>query len=120
MRGRPKGQPKTGGREKGTPNKASTKREAEIKASGLTPLDFMLKVLRDESAPDEDRQWAAQSAAPYVHPRLSAVAHADNIADLIRNLSDGEIARRRKGLEEAIAEQTGPGADPGADPPIIH
>ena len=59
------------GRPRGTPNKASAKREAEIKASGLTPLDYMLDILRDENASTEDRKWAAQHAAVYVHPRLA-------------------------------------------------
>jgi len=71
MVGRPKGSPKTGGRQKGTPNKASAAREAEVEASGLTPLAYMLAVLRDEEASTEDRRWAASHAAPYVHPRLA-------------------------------------------------
>ena len=59
------------GRPKGAPNKATAKREAEIEASGLTPLNFMLNTLRDENASTEDRRWAAQHAAPYCHPRLA-------------------------------------------------
>ena len=42
-------QPKTGGRKKGTQNKASAARERAIAASGLTPLDYMLSLLRDET-----------------------------------------------------------------------
>ena len=64
------------GRPNGSRNKASVKREAEIKASGLTPLDYMLNVLRDEKAPKEDRMWAAQHAASFVHPKLSAIEHS--------------------------------------------
>ncbi len=60
-----------GGRQKGTPNKATAAREAEVEASGLTPLAYMLAVLRDENASTEDRKWAAQHAAVYVHPRLA-------------------------------------------------
>ena len=60
-----------GGRQKGTPNKATAAREAEVEASGLTPLAFMLAVLRDKDASMEDRRWAAQHAAPYCHPRLA-------------------------------------------------
>ena len=60
-----------GGRQKGTPNKATAAREAEVEASGMTPLDYMLDILRDENASTEDRKWAAQHAAPYVHPRLA-------------------------------------------------
>ena len=61
------------------PNKATAKREAEIAASGLTPLEYMLKILRDEKADPKDRQWAAQAAAPYVHPRLSSVEHGGEL-----------------------------------------
>ena len=64
---------KTGGRKKGTPNKATAVRQAEITASGLTPLDFMLSVMRDEQADKAARLDAAKAAAPYVHPRLAAI-----------------------------------------------
>ena len=63
---------------------ASTKtRDIADKAAseGLTPLEFMLKVLRDEVGPvgatDSDvmamRFEAAKAAAPYIHPKLSAI-----------------------------------------------
>ncbi len=60
-----------GGRQKGTPNRATAAREAEVAASGMTPLAYMLAILRNEEAGTEDRKWAAQHAAPYVHPRLA-------------------------------------------------
>lgn len=66
------GHKRVGGRTKGTPNRASAARQAEIAASGVTPLEYMLGVLRDETASREDRKWAAQNAAPYIHPRLSS------------------------------------------------
>jgi hypothetical protein len=57
----------------GTKRKVTAKMERKIALSGLTPLEFMLRTLRDETAEAEDRKWAAQNAAPYVHPRLSAI-----------------------------------------------
>lgn len=72
-RGRPKGQPRTGGRPRGTPNKKTAEKIAAIEASGLTPLDYMLSVLRDDSNPLPIRLNAANSAAPYVHPRLANI-----------------------------------------------
>ncbi|MEN5279005.1 hypothetical protein ABE527_18925 [Brucella sp. TWI432] len=48
-------------------NKAST--------DGLTPLEYMLNVLRDNKADPKDRMWAAEKAAPFVHPKLSSVEH---------------------------------------------
>lgn len=64
---------KTGGRQAGVKNKTNAQREAEIKASGLTPLDYMLQQLRNEQAAPEVRMWAAEKAAPYVHPRLASI-----------------------------------------------
>lgn len=61
------------GRPKGAPNKATAATAAEIAASGLTPLDFMLSVLRDEARTPAERLDAAKAAAPYVHPRLAPV-----------------------------------------------
>ncbi len=64
---------KTGGRKKGTPNKRTAEKIAEVEASGLTPLDYMLSVLRDELLDRETRLEAAKSAAPYVHAKLANI-----------------------------------------------
>lgn len=70
---------KTGGRSAGTPNKATAAKAAAIEASGLTPLDYMLSVLRDETADEVRRLDAAKAAAPYVHPKLSNVEHKGDV-----------------------------------------
>ena len=49
----------------------STGKTAAIEASGLTPLDYMLSVLRDEKADARRRDDMAKAAAPYVHPRMA-------------------------------------------------
>lgn len=67
-----KGQ-KTGGRQKGTPNRATAAKAAEIAASGLTPLDYMLSVLRNETNEQAIRLDAAHKAAPYVHAKLATI-----------------------------------------------
>jgi hypothetical protein len=64
---------KTGGRQKGSRNKRTEAQVAAIENSGLTPLDYMLTVLRDPEAKCDLRMEAARSAAPYVHPKLSNV-----------------------------------------------
>ena len=51
------------GRAKGTRNRASIQREAEIKASGLTPLDYMLDVMRNKRA-DPARRGALLRFVP--------------------------------------------------------
>ena len=45
--------------------------------SEMLPLDFMLALLRDETASLADRKWAAERAAPYCHPRATAAAQED-------------------------------------------
>jgi hypothetical protein len=93
------------GRPKGSVNKASVERQAIVAASGRTPLDVMLdnmrwadqeaaKILAKLLSPDAPTdttelletiktllrlreraaEWA-KDAAPYVHPRLAAIAH---------------------------------------------
>jgi hypothetical protein len=75
---RPKGTPKTGGRKKGTPNKKTKRLQDLIEASGVTPLDYMLGVLRDENATAMERMDAAKAAAPYVRSRLASIEHGGN------------------------------------------
>lgn len=40
--------------------------------ANLTPLEYMLSVIRDPTASQERRDRMAQSAAPYLHPKADA------------------------------------------------
>jgi hypothetical protein len=86
---------KTGGRRKGTPNKATALRQEAIAASGLAPLAYLLSVLRNEQESYERRFEAAKAAAPYVHPKLAAIEHAGKDGGPIetREVSDQDRAR---------------------------
>lgn len=85
---------KTGGRKKGASNRATAAKAKAVAESGLTPLDYMIDVMRTPLPPelaealeagtiDEDliakliswhgmRFEAAKAAAPYIHPRLQS------------------------------------------------
>ena len=85
-----------GERKKGIPNRMTTHtREQILKSGKITPLDFLLKVMRSaepKRLPLESivmytvryRLWSeqclevAKAAASYVHPRLAAVEHREN------------------------------------------
>ena len=41
--------------------------------SGITPLDYMLGVMRAEGSTPAQRMEAAKAAAPYVHARLAHI-----------------------------------------------
>ena len=64
------------GRRKGTPNKASAARQKRVAATGITPLDYMLSVMRDGKADAGRRDDMAKAAAPYVHPKLASMQHS--------------------------------------------
>lgn len=84
-----------GGRRKGTPNKATSARQADIAASGEVPLDYMLRVMRDADANAERRDEMARAAAPYVHPKLAAIEHtgADRGPIKLEEVTDADRAR---------------------------
>ena len=73
-----------GGRRPGAGRKrgAVTRRTQEIAekalANGITPLDYLLSVMRDATKDGAQRLDAAKAAAPYVHPRLAAIEHSGN------------------------------------------
>lgn len=67
------------GRKPGAPNKATQEQRDAVAASGKTPLEYMLDVMRDAGADESKRLDAAKAAAPYVHARLSAVEHSGGV-----------------------------------------
>lgn len=57
------------GRKLGARNKADKEARSKASAEGVTPLDYMLKVMRDESQPADRRDRMAMGAAPYMHAK---------------------------------------------------
>jgi hypothetical protein len=47
-------------------------------ATGTLPLDYMLSVMRDANADPKRRDAMAIAAAPYLHPKVSAVEAKPN------------------------------------------
>lgn len=45
----------------------------------LTPLAYMLQVLRDPKSSPEHKQWAAEAAAPYCHAKLTSFEHTGEV-----------------------------------------
>lgn len=82
--GKPRGGARVGsGRPKGSRPKGPTNKQEKDEAiaaqielaeyTGLTPLEFMLNVMRDRKLHVNTRLQAARDAAPYVHARLQTV-----------------------------------------------
>lgn len=82
------------GRKKGVPNKATVERQAEIAATGETPLEYKLRVMRDKTVDHDRRDKMAIAAAPYVHNRLAAIEHTGKDGGAIEiDVSDRDMAR---------------------------
>jgi len=76
----PRGGPRpNSGRKPGSKVKALAKHAIKASKEGITPLDYLLNVLRDEKQPHDERFDAAKAAAPYMHPRLQAIEHSGEI-----------------------------------------
>lgn len=88
-----------GGRVKGTKNKRTAAVEAAVSASGLTPLEYMLKVMRDDQQSLATRMDAAKGAAPYVHAKLASVEHNGNI--LMQHTYAERLAKARERADKA-------------------
>ncbi len=96
------GHTKKGGRPKGGRNKRTVAREEAYKGS-MSSLEFFRRMRDGETfklsdgsdyVPTmEDRKWAAKEAAPYEHPRLSAIRTTDGSKktheEWLEDLADG-------------------------------
>ena len=90
---RAKGLPKTGGRKKGTRNRATIARQKAIEDSGLSSLGYLQSVYRDDIAPQQARIECAKAAAPFEFPRLAAIEHTgqDGAPIKIESLTDAQL-----------------------------
>lgn len=59
------------GRPKGSVSRANEEVRSRALATGETPLDYMLSVMRDPRASARRRDDMAKAAAPYVHARIA-------------------------------------------------
>jgi hypothetical protein len=117
-----------GGRQRGTPNKKTAHKNAALAAAAanpdISPLDFLLGIMRDPNVSSELRIKVAQAAAPFIHARpgtarssdpATSAKPIDGVCDftidpvLARALRDdyeraGELLRKERPLS-AAAEQ---------------
>ena len=95
------------GRPKGSINLKSIELITNASNAGMTPMEYMLDVMRDENASKKERAWAAEKAAPYIHARPAPIQQKINIelpaietckdvpiviAAIMRAVSNGEIS----------------------------
>jgi len=67
------------GRPKGALNKRTAQIALAAAEGGMTPIEYMLDVMRDPGADVQRRDDMAKAAAPYIHPRLQAIGGDDSM-----------------------------------------
>lgn len=83
------------GRKKGSATKRTRAVADRAAADGVTPLEVMLAAMRDHYKAkhlDEAAKIAA-AAAPYMHPRLSAVQHGGTVGvtlEIVEEIVDAD------------------------------
>ncbi len=93
---------KTGGRQKGSVNKKTLEQMEAVKEAGLTPLEYLLSVMREDIPTNMepadkarliDRKIdAAKAAAPYVHHKLTSVEMTAEItSNNARDITEAEL-----------------------------
>lgn len=102
-----------GGARRGAGRKMSETRKAIIAAAdeararaleavnGETPLDYMLRVMRDESADKRRRDTMAIAAAAFLHPKLASVQHSGDPENPVETVTRIELTAPRHGDRSA-------------------
>jgi len=75
--GRPVGLPKTGGRQRGTPNKATRAVAEKLEALGCDPILGMARIAMDEKNSAETRGRYYGELAQYVHAKRKPIDDSD-------------------------------------------
>lgn len=67
------GKQKGAGRPKGSKDTRTQELVKKALEGGITPLDHMLKIMRNENEDPLVRNDMAKAAAPYIHPKLASI-----------------------------------------------
>lgn len=92
------------GRKPGTMNQRTSELAADILGSKKSPLEYLLEVMMDDTADQKRRDWAAEKASAYIHPRPAPITRAIQLS--IPNM---ETAADIPGVISGILQAVGRG-----------
>lgn len=81
---------KGAGRKVGSVTKKNREIAEKVLSEGISPLEYLFSVMRDETLEQRERMAAAIAAAPYSHARLSSVEMNANVTTHEASLDDLE------------------------------
>lgn len=95
------------GRKRGVPAKKTQELQRRVAAEGITPLEYMLQVLRSSKSNNLEKMDAAKAAAPYIHARLNAVDMTAKVQQDERTITDAELLAIAASSRQNTAEEEG-------------
>jgi len=96
-----KGDPKTGGRQKGSKNKKDIAILKAAKKKGITPLEYLLEVLNNPKTEERVRIEAAKAASPYVHRKMpQSIENTD--MNKLADKSEAELETMLQDIEKKV------------------
>lgn len=78
-----KGREKTGGRQKGTPNRLTSEVIEQVAETGMTPVEYLASVFQDAEADPRRRDDTAKALLPYCYAKKAPVAVKDADGNVI-------------------------------------
>lgn len=100
------------GRPAGSVTRRSAEAVAQALAEGITPIEYMLGIMRNADADPKERAWAAEKVAPYVHPRPAPLERTVQIELPDTSTPDG-IGHALDAILQAIGKGELPPAEGG-------
>jgi hypothetical protein len=102
------------GRRPGSVARIDAEARQKAFAGGLTPLDYLLSIMRDENEDKRQRIDAAKAAAPYCHARLSSTevsgpsdgplaVQTTNVLAIPEDMSEEELDVLERALRKTVA-----------------
>ncbi|NPS37551.1 hypothetical protein [Pseudomonas aeruginosa] len=105
MAGRPKGLPKTGGRSKGTPNKATIDVKVLAQQYSEEAVKSLVEIMRDAEAPHAARVAAAKDILDRGHGKATQPIAGDPDlppVGMAPNLSDDQLTQLARKINEEV------------------
>ena len=86
--GRPPGYAKTGGRQRGTPNKATADVAERLAALGCDPLDGLASLAKDPTSTKEFRRLCFNDLMPYAYSKRKPVDISSEQPTVVNVITD--------------------------------
>jgi hypothetical protein len=117
--GRPPGLPKTGGRKKGTPNRATVVLRDKLAALGCDPAEELVKIAQNPETSVASKVQIYSTLLPYVYPKRKLVDDSDEERVTVK----GQALSKEEALDLArdlIAVLSSPAAQRELSTPVIE